>query len=337
MPRDRIIEGDSDVVGDFARLTDLVFSDDDHSLRPTAAKVAAMLDDAQPQRRRCRLRLFLSTGRARVAAMINPRLCDGEGRPIGLLGFFESIDDEAAAREVLHAGAAWLRAEGATIVRGPVNYTTWNDYRFTIAASEPGWFAGEPYHPAYYPRLWAAAGFGVTSRYGSYWLGDLPPIIERFSSSVARCRAIGHQVRPLQAADLSGIYRLAMTGFAGAYMFSPIEPDEFIAINGERATTGNDTSFVVVAGSEVQGFIYTYVAELPSGPAGIIKTVVVAPGVRGGGTYGALMSAALEAFVARGVSRAIGGLMHADGDPSNMGWCRPEMMFKQYGLYELLT
>lgn len=264
--------------------------------------------------------------------MINPRLVDGAGAPIGLLGFFEAEDDPAAATQVLDAGAAWLRDQGATIVRGPIKFSTWNDYRFTVGGDDAGWFPGEPRHPAYYPRLWEQAGFTVCARYGSYWLGDLPAIVAKFAPVIARG---GAEVRPVTAADLPSLYRLAMSGFRDAFMYSPIEPDEFASLYaGDRVTAGLATSFLATEQGRPCGFIYTYVADLPGGPAGVIKTVLVDGAARGGGAYATLMSAAIEAFLAGGVTRALGGLMHADGSPAAMGWCRPEMSFKQYVLLE---
>ena len=336
-----IVEGASDLVGDFAALTDVVYGSlpslRDHPGRPTTGRVASLLDEAHPQRKRCSLRLFLAPGRSRVAAIVNPRLVDDAGRPIGLLGFFESLDDEPASRAVLDAGVRWLRAQGATIVRGPVAFSTWNDYRFTEGPStSPGWFQGEPLHPESYPRLWGLAGFAVATRYGSYWLGDLEAVRARFAGKIARARNAGVVVRSVSEADLPSLYQLALAGFRGAYMYSPIEPDEFASLyTADRAADVAGTSFIATLDGRSVGFVYNYVAALPDGPAGIVKTIVVAPEARALGVYHDLLATSLGAFLERGVTRAIGALMHADGDPSLMGWCRPEMTFKQYALHEL--
>lgn len=331
-----IVEGGSELVADFAALTDVVFAGDATPERPTSGRTARLLDETNPQRRRASIRLFLARGRARVAAIVNPRLVDEDGKPIGLLGFYESLDDEAASTAVLHAAAEWLRERGATIVRGPINYSTWNDYRLTTEATEPGWFAGEPYHPSYYPRLWAAAGFAVATRYGSYWLGDLAAVCARFAPKIARARASGVELRALRAGDLPSLYQLAIAGFRGAYMYSPIEPDEFAAIySADRAADVAGTSFVAVDEGRPLGFVYTYVADLPRGRAGVVKTIVVAPEARDRGVYHGLLATALQAFLDQGVTRALGALMHAEGEPALMGWCRPENLFKQYVLYEL--
>ncbi len=329
-----IAEGGSEIVDDFASLTDLVFSTDEDSRKPTSASVRAMLATDHPQRKRCSLRLFHVPGRARVAAIVNPRLKDDRGAPIGLLGFFEAVDDPIAARAVLDAGAQWLRERGATIVRGPVNFSTWNDYRLAVP-SDNGWFRGEPYHPNYYLRLWEDAGFDVCSRYGSYWLDSNEDVLAKFLPTVERGVEQGYAVRPISVGDLPVLYQLALAGFSKAYLYSPIEPDEFASIySADRAADASATSFVATLEDRPIGFVYTFVADLPDGPAGIIKTIVVSPEIRGGVAYGTLMSAAIDAFVARGVTRVMGGLMHADGSPASMGWCRPEKSFKQYVLLQ---
>jgi GNAT superfamily N-acetyltransferase len=328
-----IREGTSELLAELAALHDRVYADDAHPGRPTE-RILRMLDERHPQRRRVSLRLFVAPGRAGVAAIVNPRVQDGAGRPIGLLGFFESLDDEAAAAAVLGAGAAWLRARGAQVIRGPVDFSTWNTYRLTVAAREPGWFAGEPYHPAYYPRLWEAAGFRVATRYASHWLGALDPVCARLETKAAR--AAGVTIRPLQAGDLPSLYQLALTGFRGAYLYSAIEPDEFASIYGaDRAAGAAATSFVAVDEERPLGFVYTYLAELPRGPSGIVKTIVVLPEARDRGVYHGLLAASLRAAQAEGATGALGALMHAEGEPSLMGWCRPETLFKQYALYEL--
>ena len=49
--------------------------------------------------------------RALAKLRISPELVD-DGAPLGLLGFFESLDDEAAASLLLRAATEWLRSRG---------------------------------------------------------------------------------------------------------------------------------------------------------------------------------------------------------------------------------
>jgi GNAT superfamily N-acetyltransferase len=341
-----IVEGGSELLPEFAALTDEVWAalpaamsvevDTTGAHRPTSGQIVAQLADAQPTRRRCSVRLFLSPGRARAAAIVNPRLVDAAGKPLGLIGFFEAQDDEPAARAVLHAAAAWLRERGATSVRGPINFTTWHDYRLIVERTSPGGFTGEPCHPSYYPRLWQAAGFAPTSRYGSYWTPALAPTHARFAARAANALDAGVMVRPMTVGDLPALFQLAMIGFADAHLFSRVEPDEFAALYGaDRAASVAGTTFVAVAEGRPLGFLYTYVADLPDGPAGIFKSVAVHPDARGRNVYQALFARAFEAFLERGLDRAIAALIHVDGSPAKMGWQDPDRIYKHYALFEL--
>jgi GNAT superfamily N-acetyltransferase len=49
------------------------------------------------------------------------------GRSEGGFGFFETVEDYAVAESVLDAACDWLRAQGASPVRGPTSFTN-NDY-----------------------------------------------------------------------------------------------------------------------------------------------------------------------------------------------------------------
>lgn len=67
--------------------------------------------------------LFLAKRQRRVVGTIASLLRrDAAGTP-GVFGFFESIDDDAVAATLLDGARAWLRARGATLMRGPLNFT----------------------------------------------------------------------------------------------------------------------------------------------------------------------------------------------------------------------
>jgi hypothetical protein len=292
--------------------------------------VHPLLDEANPQRKRCTLRLFQNGG-ARVAAIVNPRLVEN-GIPVGVLGFFESEDDERASGEVLRDASAWLRSQGVAAVRGPMAYSTWNDYRFVVERTEPGSFRGEPDHPDHHVRLWERAGFVPCARYASHWI-DVRGALDRWAPKVERARAGGLSVRAASAADARSIFQLALCGFRDAYMYAPIEPDEFASIYGADRAADGLTFLAIEAGVPV-GFMHGFVADLPRGRVGIAKTIAVASSARDRGAYQLLFSTMLEAFAAAGVHDAIAALFHLDGAPAHMGWARPGTLFKQYALYE---
>jgi len=67
--------------------------------------------------------LFLARRERRVVGTIGVLAPRSTGSAPGVFGFFESIDDDAVAATLLDGARAWLRAHGATLMRGPLNFT----------------------------------------------------------------------------------------------------------------------------------------------------------------------------------------------------------------------
>jgi GNAT superfamily N-acetyltransferase len=93
----------------------------------------------------------LSDGDGRILAGIHP------DRPtVGTLG------DWAGGREVLEAGAQWLREQGCTAVEGPALLAQWFPAGASLGPWEAPPFPGEPTERA---ERWVAAGFAPISRW----------------------------------------------------------------------------------------------------------------------------------------------------------------------------
>ena len=98
----------------------------------------------------------------RVAAFLNrdmPAVTDAD-LPTGGLGFFECIDDQAAANTLFEAGRAWLAARGMQAMDGPINFGERDRFWGLLVDGfdlEPNY--GMFWHPPYYQRLFEAYGF----------------------------------------------------------------------------------------------------------------------------------------------------------------------------------
>lgn len=310
-----------------------------HPGGPSAARTLALLAPDHPTRRRCSVRLFTgeaSGGEARVAAIINPALTDAGGHPYGLLGLFESDDEPVLAGALLAEACAWLAAQGCRTVRGPMTYSTWYDYRFVITDSDAGWIPGEPVHQPFYPQLWTAAGFTIATRYGSYWMGEPEALLARFEERAGAAAAAGFTLRSPGPDDLPALHALSVAGFAGAWMYAPLERDEFEALyTPERIAQGADSSYLALAANGAPvGYMYNFELPLGGAQAAVCKTIAVAPGFRDQSVYHLLMHAWYRDQAARGCRQFVGALMHSEGSPAKLGWCRPQAAIKEYAVYE---
>jgi hypothetical protein len=98
----------------------------------------------------------------RVAAFVNPLTATAADAtlPAGGLGFFECIDDQAAANQLLDAACQWLQARGMLAVDGPINFGDRDRFWGVLIDGfehEPNY--GMFWHPAYYQQLLESYGF----------------------------------------------------------------------------------------------------------------------------------------------------------------------------------
>ncbi len=304
---------------------------------PTLDQVNMLLPGG-PTVDRCRVELVVREG-GRAAAIINPRLTDSRGVPMGLIGFFECVDDSAVARSVLDEASDWLTAQGCATIRGPINFTTWHNYRFVVRGHDVGWIPGEPFHHAYYPALWEAAGFARAERYSSNWMTDPASIVERFAPRATACLEAGCTIRNVRpdAQEMARALSISRRAFAGARMYSEADPAELgLLYHPDKIAPIASFSYMAFSpdGSPA-GFILTFpIAVAGRSRCIVIKTVAVDPAYRSLGCYKLLIHRAMSDQLAAGFEHFVAALMHMDGSPKQMGWATPETCIKEYAVYE---
>ncbi|BDU73307.1 hypothetical protein [Mesoterricola silvestris] len=107
-----------------------------------------------------------------IAAVRNDRY--GQFHPeeahVGFFGLFECVPDQAVASALTGAACAWLRAEGRTVARGPVNLTTNDIVGLLVDGFDADNAIMMPYNPAYYGGLLEGAGFAKAKDVHAYYM-----------------------------------------------------------------------------------------------------------------------------------------------------------------------
>lgn len=141
----------------------------------------------------------------RIAAVVNHQYNQfHDGDRTGFFGFFESTDDPAVAAALLDAAAEWLRARDRDVMRGPMNFSTNDEF------SSPGvlidGFDTPPvvmmsHNPRYYGGLMDAAGMEKAKDLVAYWIG--PNIPERLRNAMQRLtQRAGVTIRSVRMKEL---------------------------------------------------------------------------------------------------------------------------------------
>src|SRR5262245_16273416 len=143
-----------------------------------------------------RFQLFLARRNGDLVGTIGAVVDDNHnqvhGERMGAFGFFESIDNQEVADTLLGAAEDWVRAQGMTIMRGPLNFSTNHEVGLLIEGDDESPMVMTTYNPHYYARLIEARGYIKAMDLYAY-IGDLddrlqnaPPKVYRAAEKAAK-------------------------------------------------------------------------------------------------------------------------------------------------------
>jgi GNAT superfamily N-acetyltransferase len=143
-----------------------------------------------------RFQLFLAWRNGDLVGTIGAVVDDNHnrvhGERMGAFGFFESIDNQEVADALLGAAEEWVRAQGMTIMRGPMNFSTNHEVGLLIEGDDEPPMVMMTYNPRYYARLIEARGYVKAMDLFAY-IGDLddrlhngPPKLYRAAEKAAK-------------------------------------------------------------------------------------------------------------------------------------------------------
>jgi hypothetical protein len=123
-----------------------------------------------------RYQLFLARRGGEVVGTIGAVVNDNHNRfhdeQVGGFGFFESVDDQAAANALLDAAEGWVRGQGMTAIRGPLNFSTNDEIGCLVEGFDSPPMVMLTYNPRYYPGLLEKHGY-VKAMDVYTWIFDL--------------------------------------------------------------------------------------------------------------------------------------------------------------------
>ncbi len=173
---------------------------------------------------------------ARCSAIWNKRLRPG-GRPVGVVGFYESVRWREGSDAVLSAACQWLQDRGLEEVWGPMNFSIWHSYRLMTNGFGRLPFYGEPYNPSYYPELFDDFGFLPKGRWYSWDLSEAQLLGMRAAATqMARPEILeeGFRLAPIDLdcfeEELEKLHALLVEAFHEHPGYSPIDMGEFQAL-----------------------------------------------------------------------------------------------------------
>lgn len=219
-----------------------VYADDLKWVPPLRSDIAKQLAPTNSFFQYGKLQQFIALERGtknpqavgRIVAAVNQRLIEREGQNIGLFGFFECVQDFAIAKSLLDAACEWLREQGMTIARGPIDLSTHNNCLFLVDGFDSPPMVMMPYNPSYYPELMEQDGWQKAKDAYAY---DFPldkPLSAEFEKGYRIACKSGINFRPIRTKgegfeqDCISLYHLFNRAFANNWSSTPRTEEEFL-------------------------------------------------------------------------------------------------------------
>ena len=217
----------------------VVYANDPKWVPPLRSSIAKQFAPDNPFFQYGRLQQFIALTPenkpvGRIVAAVNDRLIEREGKPIGVFGYFECIEDFSVAKALFDAAGQWLRDQGMTQVRGPIDLATHNNCLFLADGFDSSPVVMMPYNPAYYLQFMEQDGWHKAKDAYAY---DLPidrPLAPQYEKGYRIAVKSGVQFRPIRLKgegfqqDVISLYNLFTKAFANNWSSTPRTQEEFV-------------------------------------------------------------------------------------------------------------
>lgn len=194
----------------------------------------------------------------RIAAFTRSGI-EEEGQPLGGIGFFECIEDQDAAFQLLGQATEWLREKGIGLADGPVNFGERDRFwGLLVEGFHPPSYL-ENYNPAYYQDFFEAYGFRELFRQNTYRVHREGIDLDRMSNVVGRISEYNDvAVKTLDFRQLDGFVQDFVTIYNKAWQHF----DNFRPLTEEEVKTLFKEMKAVVVKEFV---IFIYMEQQPAG------------------------------------------------------------------------
>ncbi|GAB4377624.1 MAG: hypothetical protein Kow00121_27590 [Elainellaceae cyanobacterium] len=216
-----------------------VYANDPYWVAPLRSSIAKQFAPENPFFQYGRLQRFIALTPdnkpvGRIVASVNDRLVEREGQNIGLFGYFECIDDFGVAQALFEAAGQWLREQGMTKVRGPIDLTTHNNCLLLVDGFDAPPYLMMPYNPAYYPQFLERDGWQKAKDAYAYNLPVEQFLTEKFKKAYQVAQNSGLTFRQVHTKgeafdqDCIALYHLFTKAFANNWSSTPRTQEEFL-------------------------------------------------------------------------------------------------------------
>jgi ribosomal protein S18 acetylase RimI-like enzyme len=209
--------------------------------RSRAVGVRKMFDKGNPFLRFGAWKNHLVFDRGKPVAHISAILDRRLPSYVGLIGYFDSLEDRKYANEAFEAAVGYLAARSKRIIRGPIDLTTWHNFRVSYPEDNPP-FMLEPFTRGYYRDLFEGYGFESAQKNISTIVKIQRSGLDSYRTMYKKLKNDGFTFEAVKRSSLAyalaQIHKLAIATFGESWCFVKISFEEFV-YNFQGATAAH--------------------------------------------------------------------------------------------------
>lgn len=262
-----------------------------------------------------------------------------QGMKAMCIGNYESVNNSHVSTKLMEAVFAEARKQQAEFMIGPMNGSTWDNYRFSIHHNHSN-FLLEPYHPLYYNEQFKANGFKVISSYTSTISHTLQSDMKEVLKQGEEFSKRGVTIRTINMGqyenELKKLYPFIGNAFQTNFLYTPISWSAFKAKYLE-ATKIIDPEYVLIAEDKDQkiiGFVFCYDDLFhPENKSLIAKTIARNPSKQWTGLGHVLLNRVSTVMKKKGYKSLVNAFLKEDGTSTLLSQHFGTNPYKNYVLY----
>jgi hypothetical protein len=274
---------------------------------------------------------------AHISAIVDSRL----PKEVGLVGYFECVDSTVYAKEIFNATCEFLKKNEKSVIHGPVDFTTWQNFRISYPSSTPPFFT-EPYTLSYYKDLFEDFGFTVAqcniTKVRDVARGGLIPHEDSFIAARKTGFSFTVATKDMVVDLLPEIYKITLESFRDTWSFIPVSYEEF-EYQHDGVDTHVDSGVVVVVHAldgKLAGFCFS-VADIfcKDKKKLVVKTLGISPEFQGGNTGKATLYFTEATAKQAGFEMLYYSTMRTDNKKIQSMTGNTHDIYRKYAAYEL--
>jgi hypothetical protein len=273
----------------------------------------------------------------RLALYNNPELVWMEEKAC-CIGNFECVNKVEIVRLLQSEVEAWAEKNGFGTILGPINGSTWDNYRFSTHHNDP-LFLSESYHPLYYNDLFKQVGFEVILNYQSRIERNITLRTEKVAGKIHDSGLNGMTVRELDASkldeELERLYPFVKAAFERNILYTPVSRETFYRkYAGVIRQLGTRYVLLAERNNELVAFVFAFRNQLEKSKKQLIyKTVARKYGKENAGAGHVLALEVMKRAVEDGMEDAIHAFMVYNATSTEISGNFNSQPYKEYVLY----